>query len=287
MGKTLREFNEWALNENLREYSTYFNLLKRIVVSRFEYLNLPKNVPSYFIENSLFENGLVICFKDKFGEIYFSKATEEGLNFYGEGTDFNITFNGELPKTVNKTTFNITECVPVYNNSLKRNSISDVNFFAKKLESVENALRNNLESLKTSVIINCSQEEKLSYEQAYKNRTVGSPVIIVSDKFELSNVKVWDLNAKNYLESFENEKKMIINEFLTFFGLNNTNIIKKERLTSGENEENNEMINSSLYDFYLPRKQAVEKINEMFNLNIELEIKPFNKFEYFDLLFKE
>ena len=55
------------------------------------------------------------------------------------------------------------------------------------------------------------------------------------------------------------------------FGINNVNILKKERLNTGEVNQNNEQIQLSKDTFYDTRKKSVDEINKKFNLNIEIE----------------
>ena len=68
-------------------------------------------------------------------------------------------------------------------------------------------------------------------------------------------------------------KKEIWNEALTFLGVNNIMIDKKERLVSDEANSNNELINLNLESYLATRQKACEQFNELFNLkNTDKEI---------------
>jgi len=63
-----------------------------------------------------------------------------------------------------------------------------------------------------------------------------------------------------------------MNEFFTFLGINNVNSDKRERLITNEVDANNEQIEFSAKIMLDSRKKACEKINKMFNLNIDVEL---------------
>ena len=61
-------------------------------------------------------------------------------------------------------------------------------------------------------------------------------------------------------------KKQIWNELLTFLGINNLNLEKKERLITDEANADNELINFNLQSFLAPRQLACKQFNEKFGL---------------------
>ena len=67
-------------------------------------------------------------------------------------------------------------------------------------------------------------------------------------------------------------KKEIWNEALTYLGINNILVDKKERLIQDEANSNNELINLNLQSFLAPRQEACKQFNELFNLQGENQI---------------
>ena len=61
-------------------------------------------------------------------------------------------------------------------------------------------------------------------------------------------------------------KKEIWNEFLTFLGINNVLVDKKERLVTDEANANNEVVNLNLQSFLIPRQEACKQFNKLFGL---------------------
>ena len=67
-------------------------------------------------------------------------------------------------------------------------------------------------------------------------------------------------------------KKEIWNEALTFLGVNNIMLEKKERLVTDEASGNNELINMNLNSYFKLRKKACEEINRKYGLNVNVKV---------------
>ena len=85
-------------------------------------------------------------------------------------------------------------------------------------------------------------------------------------------LKVFSLDIQNHVDDLEDVKHEMINQGLTFFGINNVNVIKKERLVTGEAEQNNEQIYFNKNSMLKSRLLACNELNTKFNLNISVEI---------------
>ena len=68
-------------------------------------------------------------------------------------------------------------------------------------------------------------------------------------------------------------KTQIWNEALTYLGISNINIQKKERLIADEVTRNQGGTIASRYSRLESRRQAVKKINDMFGTNIEVNYR--------------
>jgi Phage Connector (GP10). len=68
-------------------------------------------------------------------------------------------------------------------------------------------------------------------------------------------------------------KTQIWNEALTFLGINNVNITKKERLLNDEVNRNQGGTIASRYSRLVMRQKACEEINKMFGTNISVDYR--------------
>ena len=83
------EFKD-ALELNNATYIDYLNRFKRIALSMFEWVNLPKSMDARYLELCLFYNGQAALLKDsKYGYINTKAAANGYVNIYGLQTKIN------------------------------------------------------------------------------------------------------------------------------------------------------------------------------------------------------
>ena len=270
MGKGLKSFADWRLRENLREYDYYFNKYRQLLLSMFVWEGLPDGISARFIEEKLFDLGQVIFFKSKeMGFYVVSCATQIGFNCYGEPTSYRAySIDGSINEIVHA-----DDCIPIWNDIFRSGNADKVHFFAKRLSNIEKTIDVNLEQLKQPYIVACPEGQKISVEQFFKKKTNGEPYIFVSDDFNTMNsITVLQTGVQNYTKDLQDLKHLKESEALTTFGINNVNIAKRERLVSGEAEQNDEQIAINKNSMYQARINAVKQINEKFGLEISVSI---------------
>lgn len=272
MGKALRSYAEWRRNENLREYDFYFRKFRKLITSMFKWENLPDGISARFIEDKLFFNGKLIFFKSqKLGFYVVSQCAEIGLNDYEEPTGYRAYGVNMINEPVLA-----KDCVPIWNDLFRQGNAQNVHFFSKRLSNIEKTIDINLEQLKNPFIISCPEGQRETVKQVMKQKTEGVPYIFTSDEFSsMVDVRVFDLNIKNHTRELEEVKHSIENEGLTFFGINNVNVLKRERLVTGEAEQNDEQITFNKQSMLMARQQAVEQINGKFNQNIKVSLNNY------------
>ena len=100
-----------------------------------------------------------------------------------------------------------------------------------------------------------------------------TPFIFGSKQFDLNNrLSVLKTDAPFLLDKLQLYKHDVWCEALTFLGINNANTDKKERLITDEVNSNNELINYYLNCFYKTRKDACDRINKKYGLNISIKL---------------
>jgi len=267
--KNLKSFAQWRLQENMIEYTFYFKKFKRLLMSMFEWDNLPDGISSRFIEDKLFYNGLLIFYKsNSLGFYVVAQATPIGLNDYEEPTGYRAYGVNKINEYVKP-----SDCVVIWNDMFVEGNVGNVNFFAKSLSNIKKTFDVNLEQLKNPYIIACPEGQKETVKQVMEQKTDGVPYIYVNEDFSnINNVNVFNLNIQNHTKELQDVSTAIENEGLTFFGINNVNVTKKERLITGEADQNNEQITYNKKSMYRARKMAVDKINTKFNLDIRINI---------------
>jgi hypothetical protein len=270
VGKTLRTYADYRLQENLYEYDFYKTQLELYCLSMFKWTNLPDKISYRFLEKSLFYNGFVIFFKSKeLGCYVVSNATAIGLNDYEEPTAFRARGVNKLNEIVKA-----SECVVIQNNILRRGNISGVNYFAKELSNIKKTFDLNLEQLKHPIIFECADGQVTTVQNMMERKQNGEPYIIARPKtMENINLTTIDLKVQNYTKDLLEVMNTYESKSKTHFGINNNNIFKRERLVSDEPNQNNEEIEMNRKLMLDARKQACEEINIMFKLEKPIEVE--------------
>lgn len=163
--------------------------------------------------------------------------------------------------------------VVIYNNYLRRPSCYTVNHYANRLADIENAIDVNCKAQKTPVLLLCDENERLSMEQLYKQYEGNYPFIFGEKELNVKGVKALSTGAPFVADKMYQIKMQIWNEALTHLGISNISYQKKERLVSDEVIRNMGGTIASRYSRLETRRDAVEKIKDMFGIDISVDFR--------------
>ncbi len=137
--------------------------------------------------------------------------------------------------------------------------------FALRLYEAERTADVNIKAQKTPVLLLMDEKQRLTMENLYSQYEGNRPVIF-GDKNSLGEnvIKAINTQAPFIADKIIDYKKEIWNEALTFLGINNIMVDKKERLITDEANSNNELINLNLQSYLAPREEACRQFNEKF-----------------------
>lgn len=272
MGNRKREktlFGESATVNNLT-YMQYLNRLTELSVSMFEWKNLPPTVDARYLELHLFECGSMVYFDDDvIGNLCLDCLPSGRLDVYGNPV-LRRAYSGynnyqKLLKESNS--------VIIWNNYLHTNSILEVKMFARRLYNLDRIIDVNANAQKTPVLIQGTEQQRLTLKNLYKEFDGNSPFIFGDKNLDLNSLKCMQTGAPYVCDKLYNLKQMYWNEALTYLGINNTGAQKRERMLAIESSQAQGGTISSRYSRLQSRREAVEKINAMFGTNIEVNYR--------------
>ena len=259
-------------------YLDYLNRFKRVALSIFEWVNLPPSMNAEWLELCLYYNGQCALLKDKnYGFINTNCCSNGNINIYGLPTSLNCySFDYQSSRKLytglieglsdlQKNQREYYECILVQNNLNREPTAGSMELFAYRLYEAERTTDVNIKAQKTPVMILVDEKQRLTMQNLY-NQYNGNYPFIFGDKQNLSDDKLRAINtmAPFLADKLQDYKKEIWNEALTFLGVNNIMIDKKERLITDEANSNNELINLNLQSFLAPRQKACKQFNEKF-----------------------
>lgn len=286
MGRRKTYFDESAILNN-RTYVQYVNRLTELAISMFEWTGLPESVDSRYIELHLFSNGCMVYFDDEvMGNLCLDCTYNGRLDVYGYPILRRAysSYNGynRLLKNSNS--------VIIWNNLLHIPSEADIRAYARRLWMLDRIIDVNANAQKTPILVQGNEKQRLSLVNLYQEYDGNAPVIFGDSSLNTEGLKSISTGAPYVADRIYELKTQIWNEALTYLGISNINIQKKERLITDEVTRNQGGTVASRYSRLEARRQAVEKINDMFGTNIKVnyredyqEIEPENVINNIDV----
>ena len=264
-----------SLYLNDETYMDYLNRFRRIALSMFEWVNLPKTMNARYLEECLFFNGQAsLLYDKKYGFINTKCAGNGYVNIYGLPSKlhcFSYDFQTDRDLYVGLNEFNESkedeECILVMNNWERVPTAGSMELFAYRLYLAQRTCDVNVSSQRFPVMVVGDEKQRLMLENLYSQYDGNQPFIF-GNKQQLTGeeMKVLNTQAPYVVDKLTEYKKEIFNEALTYLGINNVSVKKKERLTENESNENTELVNLNLQSMLAPRLEACRQFNEKFGL---------------------
>lgn len=267
--KNKTQFGEnLALNQGT--YVQYYNRLMELSMSMFEWKGLPDTIDERFLEYVLFRDGRAIFFKDEtLGYLALQTTVNGSLDVYQVPTRRRAyASNG-----YNNSDLDEKNSVIIWNNYLRTNSMLDVQLFSKRLFNLDRAIDVNANAQKTPILIRCGENERLSLENVYKEYDGNTPVIFGTKDLNIKDITAIQTGAPFVADKLYTLKTQIWNEALTYLGISNINIQKKERLITDEVMRNQGGTIASRYSRLEMRRKACKQINKMFGLDVQCDYR--------------
>lgn len=258
------QFEESALLNNIT-YMQYFNRLTELAISMFKWQNLPPTVDPRYIELHLFQNGSMVYFNDDVvGNLCLDCLPNGNFDVYGNPVNRRAysSYNN-YQRDLNK-----DNSIIIWNNYLRTNSITDIKLYSKRLYLLDRIIDVNTNAQKTPVLVQGTEKQRLTLLNLYKEFDGNSPFIFGDKNLDLNALKCLNTGAPYVADKIYQLKTQVWNEALTYLGISNINIQKKERLITDEVTRNQGGTIASRYSRLQARREAVDKINTMFGTNI-------------------
>jgi len=253
-------------------------LTERFLYKRFQLLALNMfkwtgldalGVEERHVENWLFSEGKCLVFKDKMNGLMCLKCDGLGTNVLDDPTHYRATGFGYSE------VYKADECVVIENNKLRMPTADAIEYFTNQLYEVVRTRDTNIKTLKLPFVLACNDKNVLTMKKIMEAIDNNEPCLTVNkDIVNIDDfVKVLPTGVKPLTAELTDQYHDIMNEALTYLGINNANTDKKERLITSEANANNQLIESCAEMFLEARQRACEEINKMFGTNISVELR--------------
>lgn len=265
-----RDFWMSERRKNLN-YIMYYNKLLELSISEFKWEGLPDTIDKRYLELCLCCMGAVVVFRDEvMGWLALPMTMNGPLDVYGN------PINRRAYSTHNGYNIDLTpeNSVIIYDNMLKTPSMITIENFALKLYECDQSAFVNTKAQKTPILIRCNENQRLTLKNAVQQYDGNEYLIFSDNNSDLrDSFSVLKTDAPYVADKLQEQKTIIWNEFLTFRGIANVNITKKERLITDEVTRNMGGTVASEYSFLDMRQNAADEINRKFGFNCKVDMK--------------
>lgn len=275
---------EESLFNNMDDYEIFKARFMDLACGCFNFENLPKNIYKPFIIRQLILQGQLLAFRDDvMDKMYLYPFNASGpLNEYSLPIERHVVFinNGAQYWCTDE------DSVILRANVSGTSIMHVIEYFARNIYLINRTIQININAQKTPVALTCSENERLTYENLLKQYQGNVPFIFGSKDLDLSSLKAISLQAPFVADKMYSMLSSYWNEFLTFFGIPNMNITKKERLISDEVARTMGGILIARQNFENQIKDDIDMINDMFGTDIGFTwgVKPETQIEVLETM---
>ena len=249
-------------------YEHYWNL----AMSRFEWSNLPPGLTSRIIEKQLIAYGLCGFFQDSDGVYKCLRAFGTGqFNIYNEPTQYTCYGLGY------QKVLQADDLVLIRNNPRNREDTPWLEYYSEYVNDVQRTKEMRLNALKLPYIVKGSKDTEHTWRHIIKKiQEFKLYIMTIGNRLKGEDIEVLDMRTEPYLAELQDDKTASQNELLTFLGIDNSPVDKKERLVVDEVNSNNEFIQTNLQLMLEQRELAVDEINAKYGLKIQVRIRDYD-----------
>lgn len=247
-----------------------YDRFRLLMVNQFKWNGLDEfNIQERHVENYLFDNGYCLFFEDKLnGKLCLPCYGAGKQNVYGDfikytATGFNYT-----------NTVKAEESVLIENNKLRMPTNKAVLYFVTRLYDLVRTMDVNVKQLRLQTIFSATDKNILTVKKIIDDIDEYNWSIITDSALPVEEIfKAIQTGVKPMTAELTDRYNAVMNEALTYFGINNANTDKRERLITDEANANNQFIDSCAEMFLESRQRACEEINKKFGTNISVELR--------------
>lgn len=248
------------------QYNHWLMKFASNAVASYRVEGLPEEIDSRWLALKLFELGSIAFFYDSdAGEYACMQYSCLGTyDCYGNPTKI-LVWN---PWTGYQRELNKGEFVIIWDNMLRTNMYNAYIELAYRLWRIDGTIDTNCVAQKTPVIVQCSENERLTFKNLLAGVDADNPYLAVGDNLSLKDIKALQLGAPLVAPELMEVQQTLYNRGNALLGITSVIVQKKERLVKSEVDTANADALANRRSRTMARDYASEQIKERFGLNV-------------------
>lgn len=278
-GDRAEELENVTMNQNT--YWMYLWRLMDLAMSVFDWQDLPDGVDERMLEFWLMRNGFCVFFYDE--DLKYSSLADENapegyavLQAFISGPWDMYNYPKERRAyAVNGLNVELNEknSVLVFNDYLRVPMFQTLQLYAQRLAEIDRTIDMNVMNQKVPKIVRCDEKQRLTFKNLMMQAQGNTYWVFADKNVDLKNIDILDVSAPYVGNELQILKHQYWNEALTYIGIENVTTEKKERLITNEIMSNMGDVEAQRFTRLNARKQACQKINELFGLDVKCEFR--------------
>jgi len=248
------------------QYNRWLMKFASNAVASYRVEGLPKEIDSRWLALKLFELGSIAFFYDSAAEEYacMQYSCLGTYDCYGNPTKI-LVWN---PWTGYQRELNKDEFVIIWDNMLRTNMYNAYIELAYRLWRIDGTIDTNCVAQKTPVIVQCSENERLTFKNLLAGVDADNPYLAVGDNLSLKDIKALQLGAPLVAPQLMEVQQTLYNRGNALLGITSVIVQKKERMVKSEVDTANADALANRRSRTMARDYASEQIKEKFGLDV-------------------
>lgn len=270
-GNRNRRFKDSAMLNSLI-FNYYFQKLLDIAVAVFNYEGLPEGIDVGYLEYLLISRGAAVITYDKAADQFIVLQLAEIIEYNYAHKPYK--YRGIAPITgYQSEELDSKNSVVFYNNLSMLPSYDDLFEFARRLYNLQSTIDINVNAQKTPVLVKATENQRLTMINLYQQYDGNQPFIFADKSLDLDGLSVLSTNAPFVADKLDELKNKAWNEALTYLGVSNVSINKKERLITDEVVRSQGGVIASRYSRLQARQTAIEQFNDIYGTTASVDFR--------------
>lgn len=270
----VRQCGQWGYWQsgqlNQRTYLYYCDVMIKMALSRFRWLNLPPTCDERYLELTLVTQGVAtIAFPRKMCGTFLSlQCTQQGgPNVYDRPVRW-------LAIGQNGTRFSCDERngVVVYDNTTRYPLLSGIQLYANELTHLRITRRMNRLHQQIPFILTGPQEKRQDMTNLFKQVAGGEPAILATDDIQQIQYQALTTGVQFIGEDLAVDEQNVWSRIYTMLGIRSTTM-KQERQTEDEIRAQESPSELVLESCLMERRRAAKELNARFGAYLDAPIE--------------
>ena len=220
-----------------------------------------------YVNKELVYRGSIAFFMDEYlGLLALPYQNMGRLDLYGRPIDIQVIGKNGYTRHLKK-----GEYVIMYDNRSKQALIYDILQYAERISLIQRTMDINIAQQRTNRIWKTKSENKKTVEDLMNGVSSNNEAILTYDNIDLETTTGILAPAPFVADKLSEQKDKLWNEFLRLIGIANSSFQKKERNIRDEVFISQAGTIASRFTRFNARVDAINKINKLWNLNLEVE----------------